>query len=182
MSETLSDLRCPGCNAPGLIDMNDGALVCQYCGSRFAQPERVCPHCSTLSEVDDLDCPGCGQALRGLCPACNTPNLLQAKLCRRCGVPLDLLSSVLDRQFASPAGLIYERGEAARALKQQEEQASRQRLANMWQQNQEREQWLSASRARQQQEEQRLIKLAMALFAIVVVVALVSVLLIVVWS
>lgn len=181
MSE-LSDLRCPGCNAPGLVDTNEGELVCQYCASRFAQPDRVCPSCNALSEVDDLDCPNCGQALRGLCPACNTPNSLQAKLCRRCGVPLDLLASVIDRQFASPAGLIYERSEAARAFKQQEEKASRERLAEMWRQEKERAQWLSASQARQKQQEKRLITIAAVLSVMMLVVAVISVVLIVVWG
>ena len=173
--ENLSTLRCPGCNAPSLLDVGDGSIRCEYCNSSFVHPDRLCPQCGAVNELDDLDCPQCGQALRGLCPICNTPNPLQGKVCRRCGSSLDLLGGVMDRHFKTSSDLIYSRGAEATAIKQQEEQASSERMARMWEHDHARAQRLVASRAKQQQQEQTLVKVAVILGIIVLAAVIISV-------
>lgn len=169
MDSMLSDLRCAGCGAPALVDKGDGTVQCDYCSSVYAHPERVCPKCQAISELTDLDCPACGQPLRGLCPSCNAPNPLEAQTCRRCGASLDLLASVAGRVATTSADLIYQRGAEAEALKRREEQASRARLEEMWRRDQERQQRLAASRLKQQQQEKILAAIAAILLVVIIV-------------
>ncbi len=150
-----------------------GTVQCQYCDSEFVHPERVCPRCQTVSELNELDCPVCGQALRGLCPACNAPNPLSAQECRRCGTPLDLLAHVAGRVATTPADLIYQRSAEAQAIKRREEQASRERLARMWERDHEREQRWAQARARQQRQERILATIVAGLLIVLVVAGLI---------
>ncbi len=169
MSDSLAGLLCAGCNAAGLVDQGDGTVQCQYCGASFAHPDRVCPDCETVSDLDELDCPQCGRALRGLCPACNAPNPLQAKICLRCHTPLDLLASVAGRVATTSSDFIYQRGIEARTIKQHEETASDERLARMWARDQERDRRLQAARAKQKQQELVLARVAVGLLVVIVV-------------
>lgn len=169
MSDELAALHCAGCNAPALVDVGDGTVQCLYCNSIFAHPDRVCPKCGTVSDLDELDCPTCGHALRGLCPVCNAPNLVQASVCRRCGTPMDLLSSVAERAAMTASDFIYQRGAEADALKRREERSSQERLARMWEQDQERNRKLEAQRARQQRQEKLLATIAAGILIIIVI-------------
>lgn len=169
MDNVLSDLRCAGCGAPALVDQGDGTVQCDYCGSAYAHPERVCPKCQTISELTDLDCPACGQPLRGLCPSCDALNPLEAQTCRRCGASLDLLAHVAGRVATTSADLIYQRSAEADALKRREEEASRARLEQMWQRDHERQERLAASRLKQQQQEKILSAVAAILLIVIIV-------------
>ena len=176
MGELVSELHCPGCNAPALVDAGDGTVQCQYCASSFAHPDRVCK-CGAVSDWDDLDCPQCGHALRGLCPACNTPNPLAAETCRQCHTPLDLLASVAGRAGRTSADYIYERGLEAHSIKRQEELASEERLARMWERDQSREQQTETASARRQHKDLRLAQIVVGIFVFLIIAGLLLLLL-----
>ena len=67
--------KCPACNA----DNKDGALVCEYCGTRFPKetPDsagasgeaRFCSSCGKPLAPDAAFCPFCGAKRTGTAPA-----------------------------------------------------------------------------------------------------------------
>jgi len=156
MSEILQALNCPQCGGSPLTDNGDGTLSCSYCSSAFAHPDRVCPRCETVNEVEALACTGCGEKLKEACPRCGTFNWLQAPHCRQCGAALDLLEHIAARHAETTANRIVRQQSEMNALKAEAERASQARLQAMWARDNARLEAMDRDQARQQRQERLL--------------------------
>jgi hypothetical protein len=80
-----------------------------------------------------------------------------------------LLASVAGRVGKTSADFLYQRGADATAIKQQEEEHSRERLAKMWQRDDERERQARVALAERQRQEKRLAQIAVVIAALIVI-------------
>lgn len=149
----LHDLSCPTCGAPGLqAHQPDGLVVCKFCGSKFAEDDRVaCPHCEAVNANEAAFCSACGGKLKRPCPACGAQNWAGADHCITCGRDLDLIGALADRHTEGFKGALQRQRESAHLIKAEEEQASQRRLGELWQVEKRRQEFL----ARQQAEHWR---------------------------
>jgi ribosomal protein L40E len=173
MSDILQSLRCARCGASPLTDNNDGTIACPYCGSTFAHPERVCPRCQTVNELDARQCVSCGQTLRHPCARCGTLNWSQATFCRRCGASLDVLEHIAARRAETTADRIVRLQSSMTSVKEEAEGASQARLAEMWARDNARLEATAKSKAKQQQQERLLWAIAtIAILAVLIIMAM----------
>jgi ribosomal protein L40E len=96
---TLKRISCPSCGSSQFRHDDEGNLICEYCGTKFASPreEIVCPACGTENPPDARRCMQCGLMLGKSCPVCNHVNPPAAEYCEECASPLDVLESVYER-------------------------------------------------------------------------------------
>jgi len=99
---TLKPITCPSCGANDFEHDSEGNLICSHCGVKYASPreEIVCPACQTLNPADAKVCKECGLALGRICPACDQVNTPGTEHCVNCGTPLDTLALVTSRMGA----------------------------------------------------------------------------------
>ncbi len=180
MSDILQSLKCASCGASPLMDNHDGTIACPYCGATFAHPERVCPRCQTVNELDARQCVSCGQTLRHPCARCGTLNWSQATFCRRCGASLDVLEHIAARRAETTANRIVRLQSSMTSVKEEAEEASQARLAAMWARDNARLEAVAKSKSRQQRQERLL--WAIATIAILAVIfAIVAMTLVAPW-
>jgi ribosomal protein L40E len=173
MSDVLQSLKCARCGASPLTDNNDGTIACPYCGSTFAHPERVCPRCQTVNELDARQCVSCGQTLWHPCARCGTLNWSQATFCRRCGASLDVLEHIAARRAETTADRIVRLQSSMTSVKEEAEGASQARLAEMWARDNARLEATAKSKAKQQQQERLLWAIAtIAILAVLIIMAM----------
>jgi hypothetical protein len=91
-------LACPKCNVPGLVETENGQLVCTACGSRFVLASRrpdslsPCPECGFSNQSDASSCAECGAALAKYCARCGARLDLHMRFCDQCGGSYEGLS------------------------------------------------------------------------------------------
>jgi ribosomal protein L40E len=155
----------------------DGAVVCKFCGSKFAEDDRlVCPHCQVLNRLEADFCAKCGEKLKRGCPACGAENWAGAEFCISCGRDLDLLTYMAQRQTHGFQTLLEEQRQMARTLKDKEDADSQKRLAQMWDVERRRQEFLAQQSAEQRQQQSRLLvslSVVVVLFVGLIIVALV---------
>ena len=86
----MSAENCPICNEPQLINPQPGVLECQYCHAKIVNGLLICPSCKRANQI--------GQ-----------------EHCNRCGEPLSVVGTVINRQI---------RGSASQRLDQMRVQAN----------------------------------------------------------
>lgn len=173
MSDLLQSLDCAQCGGGPLTDNGDGTVSCPYCGSAFAHPERVCPRCATVNEVDAVRCTACGEKLREPCVRCGVFNWVNATHCRNCGAALDMLEHIAARHAETTAERLRRAQSQMPALKEEAERASQERLEKMWAKERERIEALAQAKSKQQRQERLLWKTAAIVVGMVLVVIVV---------
>jgi ribosomal protein L40E len=173
MSEALQSLTCSQCGGSPLKDNGDGTISCPFCGSTFAHPERVCPRCETVNELDARLCVSCGEKLREPCVRCGALNAVNASYCHECGAGLDLLEHIAARRAVSDADRLQQLQSEATRIKEDTERASQERMSKFWAQEQTRLQSLAKAKAEQQRQE-RLIWILATCAVIILVIVLVA--------
>ncbi len=170
MSDVLQSLTCSQCGGSPLKDNGDGTISCPFCGSTFAHPERVCPRCETVNELDARLCVSCGAKLREPCVRCGALNPAKAAYCHECGARLDLLEHIAARRAVSDADRLQQLQSEATRIKEDTERASQERMSKFWAQEQTRLQSLATAKAEQQRQERLMWILASAAVIVVVII------------
>ena len=170
MSDVLQSLMCSQCGGSPLKDNGDGTISCPFCGSTFAHPERVCPRCETVNELDARLCVSCGEKLREPCVRCGALNPVNATYCHECGAGLDLLEHIAARRAVSDADRLQQLQSEATRIKEDAERASQERMSKFWAQEQTRLQSLATAKAEQQRQERLMWILATAAVIVLVIV------------
>lgn len=171
----LRDQACPTCGAPGLeAHQPDGFVICKFCGSKFAEDNGVaCPHCDSLNAPEADFCPKCGEKLKRSCPACGVANWAGAEYCISCGRDLDLLTYMTQRQTQGFQATLEEQRHMAQTLKEEEEADSQKRLAQLWEVDRRRKEFLAQQTARQQRE-QNIILVTVSALALLVLCGVIT--------
>lgn len=172
MSDVLQSLKCAQCGGSPLKDNGDGTLVCPFCGSTFAHPDRVCPRCETVNELDARLCVSCGEKLREPCVRCGALNPVNASYCHECGAGLDLLEHIAARRAVSDADRLQQLQVEANRVKEETERASQERMKKFWAQEQSRLETLGKAKMEQQRQERLMWILATSAMVVLVIVLL----------
>nr|MBN1229797.1 zinc ribbon domain-containing protein [Anaerolineae bacterium] len=154
----LKRIVCPSCGAGSFKHDEEGNLICESCGAKFASPreEIQCHTCGTLNPAQAERCMKCGGRLGRQCPVCGYINPPHADHCEKCATPLDTLSSIVSRMREASDGAVVDRTERLassktadsrflaeqRALIEAEEKARLKRLAEQQSQHQRKQQRL----------------------------------------
>ena len=173
MSEILQSLNCPQCGGCPLTDNGNGTISCPYCGSAFAHPERVCPQCETVNEVDARQCVSCGQKIKEPCVRCGTLNWVQAQHCQRCGAGLGVLENIAVRHAETTADRIVRMQAESTAIKAEAERSSQARLQTMWAKDNARLEALARSQIKRKHEERLIWMIATGMIVALLIVILV---------
>jgi len=173
MSDVLQSLNCPQCGGQSLTDNGDGTVSCPYCGSAFAHPERVCPHCETVNEPDARRCVSCGEKLREPCVRCGTLNWVQAPYCQSCGAALDMLEYIAARRAETTEERLRRFYAEMPSVKEEAERGSQARLDRMWAKDRARIEALAKAKAEQQRQERLIWMIASAAIVMVLIAILV---------
>jgi ribosomal protein L40E len=169
MSDILQSLSCPSCGGTLLTDKGDGTLSCPYCGAAFAHPDRVCPSCEAINELDARYCASCGEKLREPCARCGALNPVQASHCHQCGAALGVLEHIAARRAESTAERVIRLQASMPPLKEEAERASQERLEKMWTKDRARMEALAKAKAEQERQERLLWTIAaLAIVALVI--------------
>lgn len=176
MKETSdpTPLECPGCGSAYFTASPDGSLICDYCHTAYAPPERACPVCGAAYEPGAHRCPSCGAEMVRECPACGAPNPLLARKCLACGQRLEILEALFERVTGTRGGWLRQVRQEAPAIKAQEEAASQARLAEMWATEARRRETLAQARVEQKRQERTIVAVAIAVVVIVIIAVLVA--------
>lgn len=164
-----SALTCPQCQQGQLSDKGDGTLECAQCGARFVAPQRVCPYCDTVNEVDAKTCSGCDKPLRRTCPRCGTINWIGARQCASCDQRFDTIGLIAAREELRFVDRFTHRARGITDLKASEHAQSQQRMDQFWDEDRRRRATLAAQQAKQKQQEMRLMYVAIAFMVIVII-------------
>ncbi len=167
-------LECPGCGSASFNANPDGSLVCDYCHTAYAPPERACSVCGAAYEPDAHRCPSCGAELVRECPDCGAPNPLLARKCMACGQRLEILESLFNRVTGTRGDWLRQVREEAPAIKVQQEAMSQARLAEMWSTEARRRETLAQAQVEQKRQERFIVAVAIAVVAIVITAVLVA--------
>jgi uncharacterized membrane protein YvbJ len=108
-----------------------------------------------------------------ICPDCSTANAPDAKRCTVCGHPFDALGHILDREQLRFVDRFSQHAQAVPETKAQQADGSRQRMAQLWEEDRQRRDALYAQKRRQQQQERRLLMGAVTAVIVVLIVVLI---------
>lgn len=104
---TVQRITCPACQASRFVHDDEGNLICEACGTKYASPreEIACRACGTPNPASARYCSNCSLQLGRTCPACSHANPPGNDHCEKCGSPLDVLSTLSarhqDQQFGN---------------------------------------------------------------------------------
>lgn len=139
-------LRCASCQTAVLMPQADGTMICPQCGAVYVVTGRTCP----------------------VCESANPP---ETERCRSCGHTFDLVAHVLETRLISPTEHRQQTKQQVAALKREAEQASEERMRQMWSQEEERRRAVAEAKAKQQQRDRQFV-IIIAVVAVVILLAL----------
>lgn len=129
--DILQEIRCPNCQTPIQLQGHGQTIACEACNSQFLLQGHLCPKCQTYHRKETGFCGRCGTTLSRVCGRCHTANWAGDEYCHKCGQAMDILDVVTQRyKEATQENHDHRRREIAR-LKQQEEESSRKRMADL---------------------------------------------------
>ena len=95
--EPLTQMNCPACGSPALVQESVTTLRCENCNSVVQRSTSTsflevlgigCYSCGAVNEKGIKFCTNCGTELIVDCPDCNSPILLGQKRCGKCGIDI----------------------------------------------------------------------------------------------
>jgi hypothetical protein len=173
----LTGIQCSNCGGNELLQGQQGQLICAYCGSAFGEVTRICPHCGHYNEAGVRHCAECGMPIIRDCPACGWDNWILAEHCVQCGRDMDVIERIARRWQQTTQQRLDERRAGMAALKDREERASQQRLAEFLELERQRQEALAQARQAQRQREQQIYRWLAVAVVVLVVVVIVAILL-----
>jgi uncharacterized membrane protein YvbJ len=169
----LTGIQCSNCGGNELLQGQQGQLLCAYCGSAFGEVTRICPHCGHYNEADVRHCGQCGEPIIRTCPACGRDNWILAEHCVQCGRNLDVIERIARRWQETTQQPLEDHRAGVAAVKDREERASQERLAEFLEIERRRQEALAQARQVQRKQEQQIWWwVGAALFVALVVVIL----------
>jgi hypothetical protein len=145
----VSDLTCPACTAPGLMQNPSGGLTCEYCGSTFKGIPLVCPSCGWINTTNADECPKCGE-------------------------PMNVIAQVFSRQGPRRTPLWLHRAQSqAGELKEEGEQTSSLRLQRFQEIDRVREESIREEDERQTRRNQQVFTAALIFTLIIILIILI---------
>ena len=167
----LSGIQCTNCGGKEFSQGEQGQLICAYCGSAFGEVTRICPYCGHYNEAGVRHCARCGEPIIRDCPACGQDNWILTEHCVQCGRNLDVIERIVRRSQETTQQRLEEHRAGVAAVKDREERASQERLAEFLEIERQRQEALALARQAQRQRERQLVLwLAIAAFVLVLVV------------
>lgn len=156
-NEFLTEIACPNCLAPIDVRQHGQHVTCDACGSQFLLQGHICSNCHTYHREERSICRQCGQPLTRVCPKCQTANWTGDEYCQKCGAALDIFEMLQKVDARSRAAKLEERHAQIRQIKEQEEKASQQRMAEMMAVEAERQKELARQQAASRQHDQQIL-------------------------
>jgi Double zinc ribbon len=172
----LTGLQCPSCGASEMVHGKDQQLTCVYCGTSYGEVTRICPDCGYYNEPGVRHCAECGTAIIRDCPACGWDNWVLAEHCVQCGRNMDVIDKMARRWKQTTQQRLEERRAGVAELKEKEERASQQRMAEFLEAERRRQEALAEAREAQQRRDQQmyvLIGVAIVILTFFVILAIV---------
>jgi hypothetical protein len=173
----LTDFECPNCGANDMVQGPEHRLVCTFCGTSFGEVTRICPECGHYNEAGWRHCAECGTLLVRDCPACGTDNWVMAEHCVQCGRNLDIIEQMARRWQKTTQQRLYDQMGSMATLKEEEERASRDRMAALLEAERVRQEALTLARESQRVRERQMYALIVAVVVVFVIIVLVTLLL-----
>jgi hypothetical protein len=173
----LTDLECPNCGGPEMEPTENGQLFCLFCGSSLGEVTRICPRCGYYNEAGVRHCSECGTQVVRDCTACGADNWVLAEHCVQCGRQMDLIERMARRWQQTTQQRLYEQRAGMIALKEQEEQASQERMAALMEAERIRQEAMALARASQRERDRQMyvvtgVAIAVLIFVVVLVLLL----------
>lgn len=164
----LETVPCPNCRQP--LDVHDyrQLIACPLCDYEFMLYGRICPACYHYHEKETAVCRQCGESINRVCRQCHTANWGGADYCDKCGVSLD----IFERIAVTTTDRLAQQMNAAAAFKKTEEDASRQRMAEMQANERERQAEIYQRMQKRKKEEQTMLFLTVSILLAVSVIAI----------
>lgn len=129
--DILQEIRCPNCQSPIHLQGQGQSITCAACNSEFVLEGHLCPRCQMYHRKETSFCGRCGTPMSRVCGRCQTKNWAGDEYCRNCGQAMDILDMVTHRhKEAVQEQQELRRREIAR-MKQQEDEASKKRMAEL---------------------------------------------------
>ncbi|MBP8001284.1 MAG: hypothetical protein KA314_16975 [Chloroflexi bacterium] len=129
--DILQEIRCPNCQSPIKLDGRGQAVNCEACNSQFILQGHLCPQCHTYHRQETAFCGRCGTSLTRVCGRCYTSNWTGDEYCCHCGQAMDILDLVTHRHREARYEQQEQRRQNIARVKQQEEESSRKRMAEL---------------------------------------------------
>ena len=171
MSDQDDIIVCPSCRNDINVTPTDTEIQCGVCGEEYELAGHLCPICFTYHEDDELLCTRCGTPLTRICHNCRHVNWSGHEVCQRCAEPLDLMAQMLAQKNRSTAERLQEQMQEVVQLKEQEDSASLERMAQMVTAEERRQVELRQRTEKRQREERRVILFVSAAILILIIVA-----------
>ncbi|RMH00299.1 MAG: hypothetical protein D6706_04215 [Chloroflexi bacterium] len=156
--EIIAELLCPNCtNVIELAAQHPDKIQCPTCEHQFLLTDHMCPVCFTYHAEKTVVCHACGKALNRLCRHCHTTNWSGDEICQNCGQHIDLITQISDYTQARPGSRLHEDSETIRKIKEQEQKASEERMAELLEIEKQRREEIYRRMAAQQKRERQLL-------------------------
>lgn len=169
--EVLQEIRCPNCQSTINLQGHGQTVVCEACNSQFILQGHLCPNCQTYHRKETAFCGRCGKAMARVCGRCQTNNWAGDEYCHKCGQAMDILDLVTRRHKDAVQEQQERRRLEIARMKQQEEENSRIRMAELMEierlRIEELKRRLAKERARQRQ--MLFLTVAMVVFFLVII-------------
>jgi uncharacterized protein YbaR (Trm112 family) len=171
-NQLLQEIACPNCRNALAVSEDGRPVVCAGCGTQFLLPGHLCYRCHMYHQQEAVICSQCSTPLNRVCPECRTSNWGGNEHCQSCGSPLDVMNVLSRQQKGFTADRLAQQMVTGRQIKQQEEEASQRRMAEMMAIEEARQLELRQRLRKQKEQERQMLVLlfgGVGLFLIIVV-------------
>jgi len=142
------------------MSMNTAVLTCTHCSHQIPLVNHLCPNCFSYQGDEAGTCPDCGEPLNIVCKQCGIVNWSGSHICIGCGFEVDRASSVISSAYGTTAERLSKQMENAKELKEKEEVASSNRMAEMMAAEESRQEAIR-QRIKKQKEQERMLLVIM---------------------
>lgn len=172
-NEFLQEIACPSCRNPIDIREHGRHIQCDACGNHYIVEGHLCPYCQTYHRQEVGFCSQCGQPLTRVCRKCYTSNWAGNEYCQQCGSPMDILELLQTSHTKTTADRLNQQMERAKALKAQDEEASRKRMAEMMAQEEARQREVNRRIQKKKEEEMKVLMITIGVVVIFILILLI---------
>ena len=174
----FTDTRCPSCSSLIRLGTDDRALNCSVCGSEHELAGHLCPHCLTYHQEFTTNCQNCDSALSRICTNCRNTNWSGSDKCSNCGQQTDIFVSFGSSVRQTTTERLSRQMEQAQDIKLNEENSSKQRMAELLAIEEARQAELRRQLAKQNKQERQLLTIVigsvLVFLIVLVVIAVIS--------